>query len=71
MLPFTYLAGSLESTLCGLVGASTAPTLPVCFHPLSLLFSAQLSEVGALIEVVLIIRAVLAIYWSFTWLTAG
>ena len=55
MLPFTFLAGGLESTLCGLVGASTAPTLPVCFHPRSLLLSAQLTEFGALIEVVLII----------------
>lgn len=50
---FALLSNSFKSTPCSLVVIATVPTLLISLHPRALLTCSQLTEVGALKQIVL------------------
>lgn len=67
---FTLLSRPFKSTPCILVVIATVPTLLISLHPRALLTCSQLTEVGALKQIVLRVGAVRTIHLSLLWLAA-
>lgn len=67
---FTLLSRPFTSTPCSLVVIATVPTLLISLHPRAILTCSQLTEVGALKQIVLRVGAVRTIHLSLLWLAA-